>query len=90
MRRILFYLLLILIGGAAQGQQRLSNNRTKSFTGIGDDLGNNMTQEDHPVCNRIVRRLKLPIFLLTYISGHYHRVLAISIQQLWILYGINI
>ncbi len=46
MRRILFYLLLILIGGAAQGQQRLSNNRTKSFTGIGDDLGNNMTQED--------------------------------------------
>ena len=46
MKRIIFFLTIIMtVSSMAWGQQRITNNRTNSM-GIGDDLGTNMTDED--------------------------------------------
>lgn len=46
MKRLVFFLTIIMATASTMwGQQRITNNRTNSM-GIGDDLGNNMTEED--------------------------------------------
>lgn len=45
MKKLIFYILLIASVASLHGQQRLSRN-ANNLAGIGDDLGNNMTEEE--------------------------------------------
>lgn len=52
MKRLVLFLTIIMVATTtAWSQQRITNNRTNSM-GIGDDLGNNMTEEDRNRANQ--------------------------------------
>ena len=90
MKRIIFFLTIIMtVTTTSWGQQRIVNNRTNSM-GIGDDLGNNMTEEDRNRANQRENNKEVtdvPVDLKQWtLSRQFGDVRPIPVDTLWDYY----